>query len=129
MSKTKLSFPKAISAKCHGANNDAAAIVKSVLGYLKGGGSIKVITRKGEKKNKNGWSWYDPANKCQVMMLTHGGPNSHTIEIATDPNDVTQGWLPSALVHEFVHCHHERSIGAVDHSHDPRYRSKVWGWH
>jgi hypothetical protein len=127
MSKTKLSFPKPVASIFHGANNEATAIVKSVLGKVASGGSIKVVMRPGTKKNKNGWSWYDPANKMQVMMLTHGGPKDHTIEVAHDPKNIA-GFLPSALVHEMVHCHHERTIGKVESRHDPRYKGKVWGW-
>lgn len=98
VSKTKLSFPKAVASICHGANNEATAIVKGVLGKVKDGGSIKVVMRPGTKKNRNGWSWYDPANKCQVMMLTHNGPRDHVIEVGHDPKDVTK-FYPPALVH------------------------------
>lgn len=126
--KTEYVFPAKIAARCHGCLNEARAICKANgIGVSEKSGKVMVITRDGVLRNKNGWSWHDPANDMQVMMLTHGEGDHHVIEIATTPGDITTGWENKALTHEFCHVLTEKA--GIPAGHDPRLKGKVFGWH
>ena len=126
-------FPKSISPIAHGCLNDAVAVCNANgIPVKKGKGKCSIVLRPGEKKFRNGWGFRSTAhNGMWVLMLTHGGPKNHTIEIAHDPASVT-GFNPAALVHEMAHHLIESNHGFPSKGqpwHDRRLWGKVFGWH
>ncbi len=121
--KPKRDFPKWCSAECHGALNEAIAIIKKVGVHKVLDADIQVKFVKGEKRFGNDWAWW--VKTVDYVGYVLGLCSGKLIEIGIDPNRMTD---PSAvnkptLVHEFVH----RLIGA-HHWHHPAYDGLVPGW-
>ena len=110
--------------------NAAVALAKSVCINNKvpwrDDWSVSAKFRPGEKKNRNGWSWYDKRWKTQVMMLTHGSGKRYTVEIAHQPGDISKGWRVDALAHEL--CHVALIRAEKNYRHDRRLHGKIFGW-
>ncbi len=122
--KPKRDFPAWCKAECHGALNEAEAIIKRVGKHDAKPRDAKVRFVKGEKKFRQGWAWRvdTPDYKGYALGLCSGS----LVEVGIDPARQTD---PAAinkdtLLHEFVH----HWLSGRNIWHDPAYDGLVPGW-
>ncbi len=126
--RTKYTYPKELNAMVQAALKLHRDWLKQAgIRFSEKKGSVTIRMRPGERNNRNGWSWHDPANREQVMGLTHGSGGRHTVEIAHQPGDIGKGWNVATLAHELCHTTLEREHGI--YGHDPRLKGIAFGWH
>ncbi len=121
--KPKRDFPSWCKAECHGALNDAIAIIKRVGVHKVLEVDVEVRFVKGEKQFGRDWAWWVDTTdyKGYALGLCWGSLVQIGIDPARqrDPAAVNR----ETLVHEFVH----HLIG-LNLGHHPAYDGLVPGW-
>ncbi len=124
-------FPDWCAAECHGALNEAIAIIERVGVHKIKAHSVKVAFVPGQQKFKGGWGWWVaeaswPNGGEWVAGLTSG--DGYLIQLVIDPNratDLAAVHWPS-LVHEFIH--HLLISNGYGGDHLAVYDGVVPGW-
>jgi hypothetical protein len=122
--KPKRDFPAFARSQCHGAMNEAKAIIKRVGKHRPVAKDAKVVFVAGQKRFGRDWAWWvdTPDYRGYVLGLCSG----RLIQVGIDPARQTD---PAAvnvdtLLHEFVH----HWLSGSNIWHDPAYDGLVPGW-
>ena len=130
-SKPRYDFPSWCSAECHGALNEALALITSVDDRPYRRKSLRVEVRAGERKFKDGWgvwiaepSW--PNGGEWVGGLTSG--NGKLITMVIDPARMgdASALHHGSLVHEAAH--HWQICNGYGSDHDQKFDGVIPGW-
>jgi len=124
--KPKRNFPKFAESQCHGALNEAEAIIRRLGQHKVTAADVTVRFVPGTRKFGRDWAWHVEGKNYTGYVLGLCSGNGNTVQIGIDPARQTD---PAAvnretLIHEFAH----HWLSRHNFSHHPAYDGLIPGW-